>query len=346
MSPSLPAVPSAPRPGRPAPAPRRAAGRAAALATAALCLGVTVVPQSPAAADAGRPLMFGATGASREIVEDHERLLRSTLRGVRVYKYWDDELFSAPQTWARNTGHTLFLSVGADRRDGSGPSWSQIAAARPGDPLYADMRRQAGEVRAFGAPVYLSFHHEPEAAVSHRFGDGADYVAAWRTWVKVFREAGVTNARYVWTLTAYAFARQDRYRAENYYPGDAWVDDIGADGYNWYRCQDSDGKWRDLADVIEAHRQFGRRHPTKGLMIWETGSVEDPRHPGRKAGWFRDATRLFSKPGYDQYTAVLTWEGRAHGDSRCGFDYLSSRSATQAWVDMAHDPAFAAKRLR
>ena len=149
-------------------------------------------------------------------------------------------------------------------------------------------------------------------------------------------------------MTAYGFARRDSRRAANYYPGDAYVDHIAADGYNWYRCRDADARWRDLADVIEAHRQFGRKHPDKGLMLWEFGSAEDRRRPGRKADWFRDATALFQQRAYRQYEALLTWEGRAHsGDGPdCGFDYTSSRSATRAWRDMAEHPAYSATRLR
>lgn len=324
---------------------RRARRGAALLTAAALCLGLATVPASTAtAASASAPIMFGAAGPSRSVIEDHERVLGGKINGLRTYRSWDGKLFGATQTWARKTGHTLFLSVNTD---GAGASWARIGAAEPGDALYADMQRQAQEVKAFGARVYLSFHHEPEAASSWKYGDGADFVKAWRNWVSVFRKAGVTNAEFTWVMTAYGFARDDERRAQLYYPGDSYVDHIAADGYNWYRCRDQDAEWRDLASVIEAHRQFGLQHPDKGLMLWEFGSAEDPQRPGRKADWFRDATELFQQPAYRQYRAVLTWEGRAHNGTgpSCGFDYTSSSSATNAWRDMADNPAFSATRL-
>ena len=334
----------------PAPRPSRTARRAAAaLSVAALSLGLATVPAGTAtAASASAPMIFGAAGPSRTVIEDHEQLLGGRLNGLRVYKQWDDKLFTATNLWARDTGHTLFMSINADREDGSGPAWARIAAAQPGSALYADMVRQAGEVKEFGDRVYLAFHHEPEAASSWKYGDGDDYVRAYRNWVSVFRKVGVPNVSFTWTMTAYGFARDDARRAELYYPGDAYVDYIAADGYNWYRCREDDGKWRDLADVIEAHRQFGLKHPDKGLMLWEFGSAEDKQQPGRKADWFRDATALFQLPAYRQYRAVLTWEGRAHRGTgpSCGFDYTSSASATRAWRDMADDPAFRATSLR
>lgn len=316
------------------------------LTAAALALGVALTPGTASATTRSTPTMFGAAGPSKEVIEAHERVLGQRINGLRVYKDWDDRLFSGTQTWARDTGHTLFLSVNTKRGNGNGARWSEIARARPGDALYADMRDQAEQVKEFGAKVYLGFHHEPETESSLRYGNGDDFQDAWRTWVSVFRDAGVTNAEYVFTMTAWGFARSDERRAENYYPGDAFVDHIAADGYNWYRCREGDGKWRDLAAVIEAHRQFGQKHPDKGLMLWEFGSAEDRSEPGRKADWFRDATELFTRPDYSQYRAVLTWEGRAHnGKLDCGFDYLSSPSATRAWVDMATSPAYDAKRL-
>ena len=332
------------------PSSRRGRRAVGLLSAAVLSLGLATVPVGAGAASAASvssPIIFGAAGPSRNVVEDHERVLGGKLNGLRMYKQWDDRLFGSYQNWARDSGHTLFMSLNTQRRDGSGASWQRIAAARPGDALYADMVRQAREVKAFRSRVYLAFHHEPEAATSWKYGGGADFARAWRNWVSVFRRTGVTNVEFVWTMTAYGFARSDARRAEAYYPGDAFVDHIAADGYNWYRCRDSSAQWRDLADVIEAHRQFGLKHPSKGLMLWEFGSAEDARQPGRKAAWFRDAIALFQKPAYRQYNALLTWEGRAHSGSgpSCGFDYTSSRSATQAWVDMAEHPAYSARRL-
>ncbi len=317
-----------------------------ATALAALLLSTTLPgPLSPAhAASTAKPLMFGASGSSRALVEAHERVLGQKLRGLRVYKQWDDALFTSSQTWARDTGHTLFMSISSERNNGSKIKWADIARAQPGSPLFKDMQRQAQQVKAFGARVYIAFDHEPETESTR--GTPAEFAAAWRKWVTVWRAAGVQNARYVWTMTAYGFKRNDNKRAELYYPGDSYVDHIAADGYNWGRCRDAQGGWVELSSVIEGHRQFGKRHPTKGLMLWEFGSTEDPAHPGRKAQWFRNATALFKKPGYRQYKAVLTWEGRNYpGGGGCKFDYASSRSATDAWVDMAKDSAYEAVTL-
>lgn len=121
------------------------------------------------------------------------------------------------------------------------------------------------------------FHHEPEAAVNLGNGTAGDFIAAWRKVVTVLRQQGVTNAEYVWTMTDYSFWVQDRRRASLWYPGDAYVDHLGADAYNWYRCRPGvNTPWWSLQQIIEPFRQFGQAHPTKGLMLPEWASAEDP----------------------------------------------------------------------
>ncbi len=286
------------------------------------------------------PLVFGATAHSRQEILDHEKVLGQQMAGVRVYRSWDSKLFSSSEIWARDTGHTLFLSIKAQRTTGEVLKWRDIADAKPGSRLHNEMLAQARQLRGFGAKVYVTFNHEPEAHTSAGMGTAADFVAAWRKVITVYREHGVKNAEFVWTMTAWGFKRTDQNAARHYYPGDAYVDHIGADGYNWYNCRTNDGRWTEMEEILSGHRQFGVTHPGKGLMLMEWSSVEDPAVPGRKAAWFRDVTELFKQPGWEQYRAVLHFSGRSLDSSGCEFDYRSSASATNAWRDMGNDPAF------
>jgi hypothetical protein len=284
-------------------------------------------------------IILGAVGDSRAETTAREHETRHRLEGIRVFKRWNEPLIGADQRWAAQTGHTVFLSVKTRLLDGSLLRWRDIADAAPGSPLQLDMLRQAREIKEFGATVYLVFNHEPDAKTSRPMGEPADFVAAWRRLVSTYRSAGVTNARYVWTLTDQAF--QQGY-AGGYYPGDGYVDGIAVDAYNWYDCRGGKGRWRSLAELIEPQRRFGLLHPGKDLMVLEWGSVEDRARPGRKAQWLRDATELFSRPGYRRYRAVLHWDDRYTGPvgEPCEFDYRTSRSALRAWRAMAADPAY------
>jgi len=338
-------------PGRHRVTRRAVQGRRPALAAVA-CAAVLATCLSPVgaapagAASVGAPIMFGAVGNSRKTVDAHERVLGRTLRGLRVYKNWDQHLFGGTQTWARDTGHTLFMSIDSRRSNGSAVKWADVASARPGSRLYDEMLSQANQIKKFGAQVFIAYNHEPDAQRSNDKGSPAQFVAAWRKVVSVYRAAGATNAKFAWVMTAYSFRRKQGAGAGSYYPGDSYVDDIGADGYNWYQCRGGGGGWSAMSTIFEGQREFGLKHPSKGLMIWEFSSAEDPKSPGRKARWFNDVERLLQTAPWSQYSAVLTWEGRASVHKlSCQFDYLSSRSATAAWKALGTDPAFTAVRV-
>ncbi len=167
----------------------------AALATSVLAGTLLTVPTAPAqAASASLPIMFGASGSSRELIESHERVARTKVRGARVYKQWDSPLFSASQIWARDTGHTLFLSIRSERRGGADVRFSAVANAKPGSTLYRDMQNQARQIKAFGAKVFITYNHEPDASFSRYLGTGPEFAAAWRKLVSVYRAEGVRNA--------------------------------------------------------------------------------------------------------------------------------------------------------
>jgi hypothetical protein len=314
--------------------------------TFALLLAGSVVTATPAP---DHRLMLGAVGQTRQEVQQREKETGHRLEGVRVFRRWDEPLFDSHQQWARRTGHTVFVSIKSRRLDGTKIPFRQIASARPGSLMWADLQRQAREIKKFGALVYVVFNHEPDARTSAPMGGPADFVAAWRHVVSTYRAAGVRNARYVWTMTGWAFshdAGHGRTYADLYYPGDAYVDDIAGDTYNWNTCHAASGRWEDPARLFDPQRRFGLRHPSKGLMLLEFGSVEDPARPGRKAQWLHDAARVLTSPAYRQFRAALYWDDQHTGrriGTACDFDYRTSPDALNAWRAVAGVPALAAR---
>ncbi|GAA2604981.1 glycosyl hydrolase [Actinomadura fulvescens] len=286
-------------------------------------------------ADRPRPrVALGVAAQNRAEIQQREEETGHRMAGIRAFRRWDEPIFDSGMRWARSGGRELYLSIKSKRLNNAVIPWRDIANAEPGDPLYADMLSQSRQLKDFGASVYLIFNHEPEARPSRAMGTPADFVAAWRKLVKVHRKAGVRNVRYVWTVTAIAFSRNGGREAREFYPGDAYVDGIGVDAYNWYRCLSPTNPWMSLAELIEPHRLFGAAHPGKELMVLEWASAEDPQSPGRKAAWLRDAAELLQRPPYAAYTALIYWDGRHVPEAshiRCDLDYRSSASALSAW---------------
>jgi hypothetical protein len=109
--------------------------------------------------------------------------------------------------------------------------------------------------------IYVSFNHEPDTPNSEGSGTATEFIAAYRTFVTVMREQGVTNARWAFTtaMRNYSVSQTSRKYAPKYYPGDDWIDVIAIDAYNMY-CRKLNGSfanpWRSLATLLAPFMQF------------------------------------------------------------------------------------------
>jgi hypothetical protein len=327
----------------------------------ALVLGVTmsasadiVAPDASVAAPVGQavvtaadtlvvprsPLVFGTAAPTKANLQAQEAIAGRPIVAVRIYRQWDDQLFGPDQIWERDTWHTLFLSIKPRRNDGTAVTWSQIASATPGTPVYDDMVGIADQIKAFGSRVFLTLSHEPDADGGTAFGTGPDFAAAFRAFVTVMRQQQVGNFVPTAIFTGYGFTRQDSHNISNYYPGDGYVSVVGVDLYNWGDCRNR--PWKDMADILESARVWGLGHPSVSLMLTEYGSVEDPADPGAKAQWITDAAKLLEQPGYEQFAGLFAWGALRTDATACPFGYDTSPQAQAAWVAVGQDPVYSA----
>jgi glycosyl hydrolase family 26 len=264
-----------------------------------------------------------------QAVQRIEHAIGRPLGAVRVYAQWDDyKTFPSDyHEWLRDTDHAMYFSVKAWRSNKSIIKWADIAGARPGSRVYDEIVAWAEGIKGFGDRVFFIFNHEPEAKKSDPMGTSAQFVAAWRHIVDIFRAQGVTNARYVWVMTDYAFQATDDKAAAKWFPGDGYVDQLGSDPYNWFDCRGRSEGWTPLSQKIEAFRRFGQLHPDKGLILAEWGSVEDDSNPGRKEAWIAEAADLFQRPGYEQFRGLLYFNSRDGSYPDCEWYFESSGRA-------------------
>lgn len=317
----------------------------------ALLLGSAWATSKSAAADDRPALAFGAlpqtrgNETQRQATEALEAQIGRKLEVVRVFERWDDAFPDSFHTWLRSGDRTIIMSIKPIRGNGSQISWSAVANASPGSQVDTEMRSWARRIRDFEVPIFVTFHHEPEQSANVSFGTATDYIAAWRRWVEVFRAEGATNAHFMWIMTAHAHAlpSSDRRYAPKWYPGDAWVDAIAADAYNWGSCRTATAPWRTLESVIEPFRQFGTLHPTKPLWLAEWASWEDPSVPGRKARWIDEARELFSRPTHAQFAGVSYFNSQHTGNGNfpdCEWWVDTSASSLASFVAMGADPLY------
>ena len=194
-------------------------------------------------------------------------------------------------------------------------------------------------LKAFGARVILNYSNEANLKSENR-GTPAQFRAAFNHIVGVFRAAGVTNVSYALDVTNTAFIKG---QADNWYPGDSTVDVIShRPDTTGPACPDNpftesrvaERAGRPFQSAFAAAYAYTVKHG-KAMIIAETGSAEDPYHPGRKAQWILDMAH--TAKSWPSLRGII-WFNAGKRLSYWNID--SSQSALNAYVCVGHDPAF------
>jgi mannan endo-1,4-beta-mannosidase len=186
----------------------------------------------------------------------------------------------------------------------TGASAESIAAG--GSDKY--LRSYAADVRRYGHPVILSFGAEMNGDW-YAWGSGhtspADYRAAWRHVVTVFRDAGASNVTWLWTV----FSNENiNAPLSPWWPGAGYVNAVGIDGY-YYRPSDTFASV--FGTTVSQVRQFTR----EPILISETSAGQQTRdQPGKINDLFAGvrADKLLGLVWFDE----AQHQGFAHQDWR------------------------------
>jgi hypothetical protein len=217
-------------------------------------------------------------------------------------------------------------SVGAPLTDIIGGTYDSMITAR------------AQAVKSFGQKFFLRWGHEMNGNWYPWDGanNGADtaatttFIAAYRHIHDLFVAAGATNALWVFCPNVNSVPDESWNQWQNYYPGDAYVDWMGFDGYNWGTVQTT-STWQSFPTIA------GQIYPslaTKGkpIMIPETASAE---LGGDKAAWIA-AILPSLKTTFPGVKALVWFQMNKETDWRID----SSAASEAAFVTMANDPYF------
>jgi hypothetical protein len=218
----------------------------------------------------------------------------------------------------------------------------QIDRVRATQPRYRLSRIAGGEfdgylrswaegVKSLGYPVAIRFAHEMngdwypwgEKANGNRPGE---YVEAWRHVHDIFERTGATNVIWVWSPNA----RWNKTTGNlaQLYPGDDYVDWVGATGYYgtgaWSRYSSFDAIF---GPTIAEIRTFSRRP----LVVTETGASDAG---GRKADWIRETFRAL--PKHRDLIGLIWFEV----DKEMDWRIVSSRAASAAFAQSVAAPRY------
>ena len=239
---------------------------------------------------------------------------------VHVYHQWSQNFPTAEERALAAEGRMLLINWK------SPGSWPAVANGSQD----AQITTTATRLKGFGQKVFLAFHHEPENDIPGA-GQPADYAKAFRRVVDIFNRIGADNVLFVWNMMGFVGGHGDIY--PTLYPGDAYVDWIAYDPYNWYGCK-AGHKTRSFAEITKPFYDWTAAHaPGKPLMLAEYGLREQPGGTPSKAEWLRDS--LVQLKTTRTRIKALVYFNNLH---TCDWRITSSSASVAAYRDIGRDP--------
>jgi hypothetical protein len=201
------------------------------------------------------------------------------------------------------------------------------------------IRSFAEEAREWGHPFFLRFDWEMNGgwfpwAEGANGNQPGEFVAAWRHVHDIFTAVGANNVNWVWCPNIDPDGIfQD---LSSLYPGDAYVDWTGLDGYNWGTDPAKPDRWRSFDELYgSTYRRIADTiAPSKPLLIAEMASTE---YGGSKASWIQD-TLAKIPASYPKIGGLLWFDTYIEG---MDWPIESSTTATSAFAEGIGDPAYA-----
>lgn len=243
----------------------------------------TPTPPPPVPPVSGTPTkIYGvATETSSEVAKFNTNSGKS-VNVVSIYKsfYWDKNFPTTEAQQISSTGATVMITWEPWEPNGNATQPAYALRTIVNGNHDAMVRTWATQIKAWGKPLLLRFAHEMNGNW-YPWGTGnsnvaSEYVQAWNKVRSIFNSVGVTNVTWVWSPNV-------DFPLPVYYPGDAAVDMIAVDGYNW----DTSSPEQVFGSTMDKIRSFTQ----KPIFIGETGC---PEYSG-KAKWITDFFAMVKK---------------------------------------------------
>jgi beta-mannanase len=125
----------------------------------------------------------------------------------------------------------------------------------------------------------------------------------------------------------------NRERIKAMYPGDAYVDWVGYDPYNFYSCNGS--RWESPMESLKPFYDWLNANitSTKPVLLGEYGSVSDSNDPQRIERWYAElAVALAAMP---KIRAVTQWNSST--SAVCDFRISRDPQALEGFIAAGQD---------
>jgi beta-mannanase len=224
-------------------------------------------------------------------------------------------------SWQARVGSTNTNLKWADIANGSYDSFITSAATR---------------LKAWNRPVIIAFDAEFDNLTSLK-GPVSDYVLAYRRIVDMFRAAGVTNVAWAWVPTGYLGAGNDA-RTLAGYPGDSYVDWVGYDPYNFYKCNNA--SWKTFEQTIAPTYNWfvSKGLGKKPFLLSEYGTQYDSANPSASTQWYADIPGVLQR--YPNLKGLIRFDadGVVNSGAHCNMWIDNGPGMKTAFANAGHSP--------
>lgn len=203
------------------------------------------------------------------------------------------------------------------------------------------IRARGAEFAAVGAPMMVRWGHEfngnwyPWGIVNNN-SNPALYVSAYRRVHDLVVAAGATNVQWVWCFNNNPTPDAAYNDPARSYPGDAYVDWVAIDGYNWGLGPSWDptgNHWTSFTTMFaDAYARARAIAPRRPVMIAEVGSSEDG---GDKARWISDMSTALQSGAYPDLKLVFYFD-QDKEELWSGTSSPATRTAFTSWVNQPY----------
>ncbi|MET7420029.1 cellulose binding domain-containing protein [Dactylosporangium sp. NPDC005555] len=203
------------------------------------------------------------------------------------------------------------------------------------------IKARGAEFAAVGAPIMVRWGHEfngnwyPWGIVNNN-SNPALYVSAYRRVHDLVVAAGATNVQWIWCFGNGSVPEASYNDPAQSYPGDAYVDWVGIDGYNWGYGPSWDptgNHWTNFESMFAGSYTKARTiAPRRPVMIAEVGSSEDG---GNKAQWINDMSTALQSGRYPDLK-LLAYFDQDKEERWSGTSSSATQTAFTAWVKQSY----------
>lgn len=196
---------------------------------------------------------------------------------VGMYREWGGNILT-PADIATLDARRIIPTISWEDTESHKPTIAEIASGS--QDAYIDA--QAAIIKAYGKPVIIRLFWEMN--LSWMFGERPDpdsYIAAWKHVVERFKAKGATNALWFW-CPSIDYDRGEGTHFETthdffpYFPGDEFVDYVGADGYStaFFDEETKAPGWATIREIFFYTYSCLAGLSEKPFIIGETGVEE------------------------------------------------------------------------